>query len=539
MSVEEDGPGNYYIMPGLEGVNFAATLSRMLLDARAQGFNIGIDNGFRTYAEQQALVDELGLYPNANGTGAAAPGTSNHEFGNAVDLALGAKGSQTRANNIGWLAANAGNYGLGFPVPNEPWHVEVSDVSLAQSFGPVGSNTNSGGPMAGEGSTSSYGLPAGYTAYVSGGQQFVRYEVIPGSGVWLSFQHSGAVSGTVMTEAQNNSAMSEANVVEAGSSGSLLTDPLLSGQNWNAIVDRFLFAAGISGTDAMNDPGIIAVMAEYIARPDMTPQELANRLEATDYWNQHTDQERLWNDLSEAEQTTMALEQVMTLVRLWNQYTGEGIAYADMDVDGDGHVTVAEVQQSNRVMWQWARGIVGGTRTEMQAVAEWITPAAAGMENSPHNRLLMEEEQAQNNQAYQENLIGGQIVDVMDRWGVEASDEDIAGWANAIFMQEDTMEDIEGRAQEISAATWAHKPEDVDFQTWSQQYAASYSQLLEIPNPTFRDTDFAGMLQTADTPNISDFRRQVMETDAWQATNNARDKHTNVKSQVAQLMGFA
>lgn len=53
---------------------------------------------------------------------AAPPGRSNHNRGLAVDFRYGNPAAQH------WAHANAGNYGLGFPLSNENWHLEPAGI---------------------------------------------------------------------------------------------------------------------------------------------------------------------------------------------------------------------------------------------------------------------------------------------------------------------------------------------------------------------------------------------------------------------------
>lgn len=91
----------------------AHQLNRLLADARAEGVTIGITDSYRTYETQADLVRRKGLY--SQGGLAAAPGTSDHGWGLAVDLRL-----DDRAQ--AWMRANAERYGFAEDTPREPWH---------------------------------------------------------------------------------------------------------------------------------------------------------------------------------------------------------------------------------------------------------------------------------------------------------------------------------------------------------------------------------------------------------------------------------
>jgi soluble lytic murein transglycosylase-like protein len=52
----------------------------------------------------------------------APPGRSQHGFGNAMDLQYASPAARA------WAHANAGRFGLAFPLANEPWHIELASA---------------------------------------------------------------------------------------------------------------------------------------------------------------------------------------------------------------------------------------------------------------------------------------------------------------------------------------------------------------------------------------------------------------------------
>lgn len=81
----------------------AASLARVDADL---GRPLGVNSAGRTYAEQQ---DAYRKYLNGTGAFAARPGTSPHEFGNAIDT----------DDRFTWLL---GQHGWSRPLSFEPWH---------------------------------------------------------------------------------------------------------------------------------------------------------------------------------------------------------------------------------------------------------------------------------------------------------------------------------------------------------------------------------------------------------------------------------
>lgn len=89
---------------------------------------LSLSSGARSSAEQKRLYDRWvrrvpGQAP------AAKPGTSNHEFGLAVDIGP--------SSQYGWLAANAPKVGLVKPMDYEPWHWEPPNAKSRRKSGGV------------------------------------------------------------------------------------------------------------------------------------------------------------------------------------------------------------------------------------------------------------------------------------------------------------------------------------------------------------------------------------------------------------------
>ena len=91
----------------------ATACARLLADARRDGVEIGVTDSYRSYDSQVDLVRRKGLY--SEGGLAAAPGTSKHGWGLALDLDLDSRAQA-------WMRTNAGRYGFVEDTPREPWH---------------------------------------------------------------------------------------------------------------------------------------------------------------------------------------------------------------------------------------------------------------------------------------------------------------------------------------------------------------------------------------------------------------------------------
>lgn len=94
----------------------------------ASGGRVSAGSGYRTEAEQKVLYDryKAGVPGQAR---AAAPGKSQHNLGLAMDLKFVDDAARK------WAHDHAAEYGLYFPMEDEPWHIQpLSPGQEQQSF---------------------------------------------------------------------------------------------------------------------------------------------------------------------------------------------------------------------------------------------------------------------------------------------------------------------------------------------------------------------------------------------------------------------
>jgi hypothetical protein len=108
---------------GMNG-DFSSALQNLFAGAPEEiRANLRVGSGFRSPERQTQLWNQaLQKYgsPEAARKWVAPPGRSQHNHGNAADLKY--MNDAARA----WVHANAGNYGLSFPLSNENWHIELA-----------------------------------------------------------------------------------------------------------------------------------------------------------------------------------------------------------------------------------------------------------------------------------------------------------------------------------------------------------------------------------------------------------------------------
>ena len=135
--IRKDDGGSVSGTQGLTA-DFSQRLTQMILDARAQGVELGVGSGYRSYEKQKRLWEQaLKKYGSAEKARkwVAPPGGSFHNKGLAVDLNANGQflGKDANSKATEWAHANAKKYGLHFRMGHEPWHIEPIEKSKSSS----------------------------------------------------------------------------------------------------------------------------------------------------------------------------------------------------------------------------------------------------------------------------------------------------------------------------------------------------------------------------------------------------------------------
>jgi uncharacterized protein (DUF2267 family) len=120
--VNPDAAAANHRAQGMTPEEFHARLNALTTAAKAAGFDVSPGSGYRSIEQQQQIYDRnVAKYGSANVPGhqVARPGHSMHNFDLANDLKFGSPAARQ------WAHANAGQFGLHFPIRGESWHVEA------------------------------------------------------------------------------------------------------------------------------------------------------------------------------------------------------------------------------------------------------------------------------------------------------------------------------------------------------------------------------------------------------------------------------
>lgn len=115
--------------------DFNSALQNMIMSAPPEiQRELQVSSGYRSPERQAQLwAEALQKYgsPEAARKWVAPPGSSQHNHGNAADLRYVSDAARA------WAHANAAQYGLAFPLGNEPWHVELAKARGGAAGGPI------------------------------------------------------------------------------------------------------------------------------------------------------------------------------------------------------------------------------------------------------------------------------------------------------------------------------------------------------------------------------------------------------------------
>ena len=393
-----------------------------------------------------------------------------------------------------------------------------------------------------------YGYPTGFTLYDVAGTRYLVYEVSdkanPNSAT-AAIYYAVADPEHYLGEAQPmtrlawNQAMGD--YVDGGAASVLLDDDHI-GRSWDQIMSNIMaINMNMAGTDATSDVGIMQGLAKLIANPGMGESEQKALWIGTDWYDSHTQKQIDWNNYGTAEKNLRIEEEATNLLTVTEYYTGIPADTTFM-YGTDGQFSVALLQQRNPDLYQNAFDLASGAATQVGLVGSWIKPLAVDIVQSPHNRRLEEEVRLQGMRDMGIAAARSSVIDLYEQYGLEASGYTIDTVVSKLYMNQMSLDEIETTVKNHSLAKYPNKPLNMDWATYAEPYKDSFSSLLEVPRPGFREPTLARYLQAPTegdgVQNVYEFEKQLRRDPRWEKTKNARDSYHSAFGQIGRLMGF-
>ena len=308
-----------------------------------------------------------------------------------------------------------------------------------------------------------------------------------------------------------------------------------AGKSYQDLVDDYLLILGLTGSDALQDAGVMAVIAIGMTRV-MTEAELTNRLQQTAWWDARTQKQREWNDLSAAEKNLRIVDEAMKMGGLWFTYVGQDLNIAQFDSNRDGTVDAEELRRGNEELYEWAVKIASGEATQIGAVNVWMKATALEDPNTPWSRTIRDEEIARGEHTVNVTNMSGSIKDLYNEWGIPITDDRADSLASDVVMNRLAFEDVEEALRAQALGMYPHKPENMTTREWAQPYMQTYMQTLELPQVELDNPSLSRAL--ADGVTLGDYRQTLRQDDRWLETDNARVEMNEKISSLGRVMGF-
>lgn len=367
---------------------------------------------------------------------------------------------------------------------------------------------------------SPYDLPADAKLYVVGSNIFALFDV---GGVNIAYtvpymDPKQASPNLDLGTAQHVSTdqWAQLNAVEAGSSEELRG----MGTQWGSYGDFFKSILGqVIGyaNPAKDDASVLRVIAEFSGRPDMSAAELQNRLQATDWYKQHTQSELEWNGLSDAERAKRTEAVRAQMQQTLFQFAGDNAGGDDPRISN----YIQDLASGKMGFGAWTEQVV-----KSQA-------AAAG--NTPWARQIADEAKAKLQPGVDIENTAARVQDLARRWGVQWSNATYQDWGRKITTNETSEADVLQALKDQAQVLYPWKSPDVETVSAAAPWVETYKRVMEkdadIFNPKIQQALAAGA-------PVWDFEQGLKKAPEWLSTKNARDELTSVMSEAGRRMGF-
>lgn len=381
-------------------------------------------------------------------------------------------------------------------------------------------------------------IPSGGAYYEVDGQGFVVFQIKGTDGAAASIYFRLEPGDTYPGSPQAISAQQWANMSSGmtnGGTSEAFADNDTT-ETWDELMERTLMEMGIWGTEAMSDPDVLGVIAAFIARPDMSPEELQTRLRETDWGQSRTEKQKGWDDKSEAQRNLDIVDTAANLIGVWFTYTGENLSMADYDLDGDGAVTSEELKKANPDLYDWSFKIASGAATQPMAINQWVKPVAEENENSPWSQTLRNVEIQAGEFDAQVKGYADEVMDMYEQYGIDMTWDEAVKMGHKIAMNDLTIAEVEQQVDEQAMALYPSKPKGMTTMSWASPYRNTMSTLLEIPDVGLSDPMLQRALSEGQT--LGDFRKTLKSDERWMETKNARDEFNTTLYGLGNKLGF-
>lgn len=496
------------------------------------------ESGYKTDARRTdnpgGSTGDFGLfqinYTNWN-TVRQALGLQSNDISQLLDPVINAKAAlilyQRAGNKLSpWAAGPGGWNASGDPLYGTNYGAASQAVQRAQSQGLLGQNWSNTGSSSGPTGTAAsnqataggpFSLPPDAKLVNNGYGIFAVFDV-GGVNIFYSVDWwSGSVQiDQSKVEHVTADWWSSQNFVDGGNAEELRD----MGTTFGTFKEFFDSIVGqVMGytNPAKDDPDVLRVLAEFASRPDMTAAELQNKLQATTWFQQHTQDELAWNSLGDAERQKRRDEMAAKMAQTWYQFTGESVAPDDPRILN----YLEDVSSGKMGIGNWTETIV--------------KPAATDIAESPWSRQLVDEQKAQKQTGIDVENTAQRVLDLSRRWGLQWSPAQAQDWARRIVNNDASEADVLQTMKDQAAVLYPWKQPDQETGTAAQPWIDTYNRVMEQTTDLFNPKVQAAL--SAGQP-VWEFEKSLKKTSSWLNTKNAREEMVSTVAEAGRRLGF-
>jgi hypothetical protein len=401
-------------------------------------------------------------------------------------------------------------------------------VQNAANTGLLGTDWNSGTTAtgAGGGTGGSTTLPSDTRLVQNDYGLYAMYQLAPG--VWVNYPIPGDGSvqyGGVPIERLSNAAFNQkypnsvAGAVSGAETAAELKEIQTTYGSFGGFTADLMNQMFPPGDPRRNDPEILRIIATRAGRPDMTDAEFENLLRATQYYQQRTQGELEWNDLSEAERSTRRQDTAARMAQTWLAHVGSTIATNDPRIA------------------QFLEDVSSGKMGFGQWTESFVKPRALQVPESPWNRQLRDEQEAQRQRPIDIENTVAQLRTQAQRWGVPIDEKSLLNYATQLNEKTMSDDDFNKLLKDQAKVLFPWKDYDTETIVAASPWIETYNRVMERQG-SLQTTEIAQAL-TAGTDPWS-FEQGLKRSSAWvNETKNGQDAMSGAVSRLGQMAGMA
>jgi len=264
--------------------------------------------------------------------------------------------------------------------------------------------------------------------------------------------------------------------------------------------DSILMTVMGKSNPAHTDPEVRRVLAEFAGRPDMSTQELQNRLQGTKWYQSRTQTELQWDNLPEAERNKQRGDTAARIKDAWLQFAG------------------LQLPNDNAIMG-YTEQVASGKMGFGSFIEQIIKPNASKITESPWSREIRDAQEATKQRPVDIDNTAIRVMDLAHTWGVNMPLKAAAEWGQKLVEKQASDQDLLVFLKAQAQVLYPWKNPEMDTKTAAGPWTETYGRVMEKKGDVF--TPEVAQALTAGT-SVWDFEQSLKKSDAWLGTNNAR-----------------